>query len=47
MAGKGINKIALLAFKSNEAGNRFREKMGFTGREDVVYRNRDLSRGNT
>jgi ribosomal protein S18 acetylase RimI-like enzyme len=43
---EGISRVALLAFKSNEAGNRFWEKMGFTEREDVVYRNRELRRGN-
>jgi ribosomal protein S18 acetylase RimI-like enzyme len=43
---EGISRIALLAFKSNDAGNRFWEKLGFTEREDIVYRNRELRRGN-
>ena len=39
----GINKAALVAFAHNEAGNRFWEKMGFSAREDLVYRNRALA----
>lgn len=37
---EGINKVALLVFKKNGLGNSFWEKMGFIGREDVVYRNK-------
>jgi ribosomal protein S18 acetylase RimI-like enzyme len=40
---EGIHKVALVAFKYNEAGNAFWEKMGFTVREDLNYRNRALS----
>ena len=40
---EGIHKVALLVFKRNEAGNAFWEKMGFTVREDVSYRNLALS----
>ncbi len=40
---EGIHKVALVAFKYNEAGNAFWEKMGFTVREDLKYRNRALS----
>ena len=40
---EGINKVALLAFKRNEAGNAFWERMGFGLREDVNYRNRELT----
>ncbi|MDR1987023.1 MAG: GNAT family N-acetyltransferase [Treponema sp.] len=36
---EGIAKIALVAFKHNEGGNRFWEKQGFSVRDDVVYRN--------
>lgn len=36
----GIRKAALVVFSHNEEGNRFWEKMGFTAREDLVYRNR-------
>ncbi|MDR1955674.1 MAG: GNAT family N-acetyltransferase [Treponema sp.] len=39
---QGITKIALVAFKGNEAGNRFWEKQGFTIREDLVYRNKQI-----
>ena len=40
---EGINKVALLVFRRNEAGNAFWEKQGFTAREDVAYRNRALT----
>ncbi len=36
----GIQKAALVAFKENEDGNAFWEKMGFTVRDDLIYRNR-------
>lgn len=39
----GIHKVALVAFAKNEAGNAFWERMGFTVREDLVYRNRTLA----
>ena len=39
----GIHKVALVVFGQNEDGNRFWEKMGFTVREDLVYRNRALA----
>lgn len=38
----GISKVALVAFKRNAAGNAFWERMGFTLREDIAYRNRAL-----
>lgn len=38
----GITKVALVVFERNEDGNRFWERMGFTVREDLVYRNRAL-----
>ena len=37
-----INKVALLAFNYNEAGNAFWENQGFTARSDVTYRNKAL-----
>ncbi len=40
---EGINKVALLVFKRNEAGNAFWESQGFFVREDVAYRNRELT----
>lgn len=39
---EGIKKVALVAFKRNEDGNVFWEKTGFTVREDLVYRNKNL-----
>lgn len=38
----GIHKAALVVFGRNEAGNAFWEQLGFTIREDIVYRNRAL-----
>ena len=38
LKAEGINKVALLVFNRNEAGNAFWEKMGFKTREDIVYR---------
>ena len=43
LKAEGINKVALLVFRYNEAGNAFWERMGFTAREDVAYRNRALA----
>ena len=39
---EGIHKVALLAFKKNELGNDFWDKMEFTIREDVFYRNKSI-----
>lgn len=36
----GIHKVALVAFERNADGNAFWEKIGFTVRDDLVYRNR-------
>lgn len=36
---EGIAKAALLVFAENESGNAFWEKLGFTTRDDVNYRN--------
>ena len=38
----GINKAALVVFDRNEIGNGFWEKMGFTVRNDLIYRNKAL-----
>lgn len=38
----GISKVALVVFESNEAGNAFWEKQGFSVRNDLVYRNKSL-----
>ena len=39
---EGINKAALVAFKTNDTGNAFWESVGFTGRDDLVYRNKNI-----
>ena len=43
LKNEGINKVALLVFNRNEAGNAFWERQGFTARDDVRYRNRALT----
>ncbi len=40
---QGIHKVNLVAFAHNEKGNAFWEKMGFTQRPDLIYRNRVLT----
>lgn len=37
---EGINKAALVVFNGNRAGNAFWDKMGFTVRDDLTYRNK-------
>ena len=39
---EGIHKVALVAFGRNELGNGFWEKMVFTVRDDLVYRNKSI-----
>ena len=39
----GINKVALVVFSRNKSGNEFWEKVGFTAREDLVYRNKTIN----
>jgi len=39
---ENISKVALVVFSRNETGNAFWERMGFTLREDLCYRNRNL-----
>ncbi|MGN1383439.1 MAG: GNAT family N-acetyltransferase [Eubacterium sp.] len=36
---QGIHKVNLVVFSRNAAGNAFWEKMGFTTRPDLIYRN--------
>ncbi len=38
-----INKVALVVFERNETGNAFWEKLGFSVRDDLVYRNLSLT----
>ncbi len=44
---EGINKAALVVYADNERGNRFWESLGFSQREDLIYRDRVLNRDNT
>ena len=37
---EGITKVLLVVFDHNENGNQFWEHMGFTVREDLIYRNK-------
>lgn len=39
----GINKTALVVFERNTTGNAFWEKIGFTVRNDLIYRNLSLA----
>ena len=39
---EGIHKVALVAFKSNDIGNGFWDSIGFTERDDLVYRNKNI-----
>ncbi|MBO5176445.1 MAG: GNAT family N-acetyltransferase [Lachnospiraceae bacterium] len=39
----GINKAALVVFERNDTGNAFWERMGFAAREDLVYRNKEIT----
>lgn len=40
---EGIHKAALVVFKENEIGNAFWESRGFAAREDLVYRNKNIT----
>jgi ribosomal protein S18 acetylase RimI-like enzyme len=40
---EGIAKVALVAYRTNEGGNRFWEREGFLPREDLVYRDKSLN----
>ena len=39
---EGIHKVALVAFKRNDIGNGFWESIGFSERDDLVYRNKNI-----
>ena len=50
LANEGIIKVALVVFSRNEAGKAFWERLGFTSRDDLTYRNnalRDITRIDT
>lgn len=42
LQAEGITKVALVVFARNETGNDFWERIGFTTRPDIVYRNKTL-----
>jgi len=42
LEAEGIHKAALVAFAHNDTGNAFWQQMGFTTREDLVYRNKNI-----
>jgi len=44
LKAEGIKKAALSVFEKNDAGNAFWEKIGFTTRPDLVYRNKALAK---
>ena len=39
---EGINKTGLVVFRRNKIGNGFWEHIGFTEREDLAYRNKNI-----
>lgn len=41
---EGITKVLLVVFKDNDIGNGFWEHVGFTERNDLVYRNKYTGR---
>ena len=40
---EGIAKVALVVFEKNKIGNGFWEKIGFTVRDDLIYRNKSIA----
>ena len=44
LKAEGINKTALVVFSRNEEGNAFWEKLGFSVRDDLVYRNKEINK---
>lgn len=42
LEAEGIQKVALVAFTRNEIGNSFWESIGFSSREDLTYRNKNI-----
>ena len=40
---EGIHKVNLVVFARNESGNVFWERLGFTTREDLIYRNKTIT----
>lgn len=46
MEKEGINKICLVVYEDNKDGNIFWETIGFSKREDLVYRNMSINEYN-
>ena len=46
LKAEGINKVSLIAFKSNEVGNRFWRSVGWTYRDDLNYYDFTLNEAN-
>ena len=42
LEAEGIIKVNLVVFAHNEKGNAFWERLGFTLREDLIYRNKSI-----
>ena len=40
---EGINKVALVVFDKNEKGNSFWEAQNFSVRNDLIYRNKEIT----
>jgi ribosomal protein S18 acetylase RimI-like enzyme len=38
-----INKVAFVVFKNNKIGNTFWQRLGFTDRQDLIYRNKVIN----
>ena len=43
LEAEGIHKVALVVYESNHTGNSFWEKHGFHARNDLVYRNKNIT----
>jgi ribosomal protein S18 acetylase RimI-like enzyme len=41
-----INKVALVVFSSNDIGNKFWQSLGFSRRDDLIYRNLSINEKN-
>ena len=46
LEAEGINKVALVVFGDNQIGNTFWDKLGFSDRLDLVYRNKSIRQFN-
>lgn len=46
LAQEKINKVALVAFASNDLGNKFWKSLGFAKRDDLIYRNLSINENN-